>query len=105
MNVIDAVNIVQQERVPHLLHDQMNPMEFYTDDEFYTFYRLRKDSFVLLCDIAAPDLENFLDKNYLLQPIQMLSLGLAYFASGTFLVLWLTNLAFIEQWQCVLPIK
>ena len=46
--------------MPRLLRDRLNPLEFYREDEFLMRCRLCKGSFVLLCDILTPGIQNCL---------------------------------------------
>lgn len=76
---MDAINIVNLNPNIRLFRDRLNPIEFYSDAEFQTRYRLRKDSFLLLCDIISPSIENDADKNYSLYNLFKYSLLVCHF--------------------------
>ena len=70
---------------PRILLDRKNPVEFFNDHDFFEHFRMRKASFITLCDLIKADIETVQNnKSYSLQPIQTLALGVAYISSGSF---------------------
>lgn len=69
---------------PRILRDRKNPLEFFSDHDFFEHFRMRKSSFTSLYDLIATDIEGFQLKSYSVQPIQTLALGIAYMSSGSF---------------------
>jgi len=85
MDVIELVNTTSQ--VPldlRIFRDRLNPMEHYSDNEFFEMYRMRKPSFLLLCSKLSSYIENDVPKRQSLQPIQTLALGISFMATGSF---------------------
>ena len=69
------------------LKDRLNPLEAFSEVEFYDRFRVNKDGFLSILELVEPELPSFAKKtNSPLNKVQQLSVALRFFASGDFQV-------------------
>ena len=89
LDLIRRVSIIisntNSPRVRRPLRDRLNPLTAYDDNEFYERYRMRKHGFTeILGMINLETTQRIKGTNRPILPIQLLSLGIRFYATGAF---------------------